>query len=431
MRPVAAWLFSMGAVWALLVPRTQAAAPTVVSDPSTNPITAPNDPAEFFFNHGLGMDRTAIDVTWQGNGIDASRITYAWLPASIPGFTLPALTLECRYQGGWPLGVVVAWTMNRNNSRVMKSANGEVLAETTGFFTTPGTPSGGGVTITPSATQLAVGQKLSFQFSAAMDTSVSASTIFQITAGQWQAAWDSPTALGCTLNGGVQSGPATAATYTLVGLKTATGTAVPNFVGTISLSAASAGNAPQVVPPTAVVQGKVSFVFDKAMDSSGIDVKWSGTGIDPPMITSAWLIISFPGQTPPVNILESTYQGGWPSNVDVTWTLNQGNSGVIKSAQGVALATVSGSFNTGNTGVGPGPGPGGCEPSNEPTAAAALSLFKEINYVQTSPADPVFDTVEKATINASVFMSPSNAPPAVAASVTLNRPVGGSVAWKS
>ena len=424
--PLAAWLLA-GSIWLGIPARIEAAAPTVISDPSTNPIASAEDPAVFFFFHAQGMDRTAIDVTWQGPGIDPAKISYLWLPEPVQGFTLPAFSLECTYQGGWPGSVLVTWTLNRGSSGVMKSANGEILAEKSGSFTTPAVSVEGEVTVTPSATQLTVGQKLTFQFSVAMDTNVSASTIFDPTDGDWQPQWDSPTALGCTLTGGIPSGETTSASYTLSGLKTAAGVNVDDFSGDITLRPAAGGDAPTLTPPTGLINGKAVFVFNTPMDPSGLDVKWTGVGVDPGKISSAWLIVSVPGVEIPVSTFESSYVGGWPSTVAVTWTLNQGNSGVTKSAAGVPVATVSGTFTTPVNSGDPGPDPGDCQPANEPTASASLSLFKDINYIQTSPADPVFDPTEKAMFSASVFTSSSNAPASVAQSVSLNKPGGGSV----
>lgn len=419
----------VSAVWLSTATPTEAAAPTIISDPSQNPPDSASAPAIFFFNHPQGMDRAAIDVTWQGTGLDPARISYEWQPPVIPGFpAFPAFSLECTYPGGWPAGVKVTWTLNRGNSGVMKSVNGEVLAETSGTFTTPGTPGGGGqVTITPSATQVAVGQKLTFQFSAAMDTSVSPDSIFGISDGDWQAAWESGTVLACTLTGGVSAGASISAEYTLSGLRTAAGTEVADFSGNVTLRGAGGGSVPAVTPPSGLINGKAVFVFNMPMDPAGLDVKWAGNGVDPSKITSSWLVLNIPGVVIPVSTFESSYEGGWPSTTQVMWTLNQGNSGVIKSADGVALPEVSGSFIT-PINPGGGPGPGECDPSAEDDAGgAALSLSKEINFLQTSAADPVFDTEEKATVNASVFTSASNSPPAVVQSATLNKPAGGSV----
>lgn len=418
----------VGAVWLLAVPWAEAAAPTVVLSPTTDPISSPDEAATFFFNHPAGMDRSAIDVTWEGTGIDASKITYEWSPPLLPGIALPAISLLCTYEGGWPPNVMGTWTLNRGNSGIMKSATGEILAEVSGLFATVFAPGGGsdGVTITPSATQLTVGQKLTFTFSVAMDTSIDAEAIFTIGEGEWQSTWESPTVLSATLMGGIDSGDVIATSYTLFGLSTAAGDDVPDFSSDISLSGPAGGNGPTVIPPTGLINGKATFVFDRPMDPAGLDVRWSGIGIDPTKITSQWLVVNIPGVPVPVSTFEASYQGGWPSTTAVTWVLNQGNSGVIKSADGVPLAEVSGTFVTPViSGGGPGPDPGDCEPSVDDGSSAAITLFKEINFVQTGTQDPVFDTVEKAMVNASVFTSPSNAPAAVVQSATLNKPGGG------
>lgn len=126
--------------------------------------------------------------------------------------------------------------------------------------------------------------------------------------------------------------------------------------------------------------------------------------------------------------MEDTYAGGWPRRVTVQWTLNAGNSGVIRSAAGLALAEIAGSFVT--QASGPGTNPGGIDveecaeptPGGSPVAGGAVTRTKDLNFRQTGPEDPVFDPIEKATITAAVIASPSNSPPVLPTAASLNRP---------
>lgn len=175
------------------------------------------------------------------------------------------------------------------------------------------------------------------QFSAAMDQSVSPDGVFQPSDGDWDCGWDSATSLGCTLTGGVEPGDSISASYTLTGLKTATGAAVADFDGDILLMAAGGADAPVLTAPPAIVSGKVNFVFSVPMDPAGIDVKLEGPGIDQSKVTFGWF--TFPGV--PTQILEGSSAGGWPPQVQVMWTINAGDSGKMKSAEGVAVETAT------------------------------------------------------------------------------------------
>lgn len=127
----------------------------------------------------------------------------------------------------------------------------------------------------------------------------------------------------------------------------------------------------------------IQFIFNEPMDSNGIDVTWTGN-IDASKFDCSWLQ-SFPGI--PVLILQCNYQGNLPEGVEITYTLNAGNSGVMKSMTGQALAEVSGTFVTpgdnGNGGGGNPPTEPDCD--NDPVDTqeeGALYLFRNLEFLQ-------------------------------------------------
>lgn len=414
------------------------AVPMLLQPPTTASVAAAGNAdksADFVFNEG--MDREAVDVNWQGTGLDPAKIIYAWTPNAIPGFEIPALILECSYQGGWPAGIEVSWTLNPGNSGVMKSAAGQPLAQVSGNFTTPGS-SGGSVTITPSGNTVDVGGSITFQFSAAMNTGIPATDVFQPSYGDWQSVWETSTRLKCTLTGGLEAGESAESTYELTGLRTAAGADVEDFAGSFTLNGPDAPEGPFLAgpPSTEIIAGtagKAVFAFSEPMDPSGLDITWAGAGVDPAKITSTWVVVNVGGVVIPVTTVEATYEGGWPRSVTVQWTLNAGNSGVIRGASGIALAETSGSFVT--PASGPGTNPGGIDveecaepaPGGSPVAGGSVTLLKELNFRQDGPEDPVFDPIERATVTSAVIASPSNSPPALPTAASLNRPVGGPV----
>ncbi|MBX3747449.1 MAG: hypothetical protein KF833_19240, partial [Verrucomicrobiae bacterium] len=72
----------------------------------------------------------------------------------------------------------------------------------------------------------------------------------------------------------------------------------------------------------------LSFIFSEPMNQSEIHFAWSGTGIDPARFSYQWMTFGLPI---PALMLEATYAGGLPGNIEVTYTLNPGNSGRMKS----------------------------------------------------------------------------------------------------
>jgi hypothetical protein len=127
----------------------------------------------------------------------------------------------------------------------------------------------------------------------------------------------------------------------------------------------------------------IQFIFNEPMDSNGIDVTWTGN-IDASKFECSWLQ-SFPGI--PVLILQCNYQGGLPEGVEITYTLNAGNSGVMKSMTGQALTEVSGTFVTpgenGNGGGGIPPTEPDCDDDPVNTQEeGTLYLFRNLEFLQ-------------------------------------------------
>ena len=146
-----------------------------------------------------------------------------------------------------------------------------------------------------------------------------------------------------------------------------------------------------VGPTTEILEfnPSIQFIFSEPMDSNSIDLTWSGN-IDASKFECSWLQ-SFPGL--PVIILQCQYQGGLPEGVEVTYTLNAGNSGVMKSVSGQALAETSGTFRT--PGGGGDNGGGVVIPPVEENCAddpvntredGALYLFRNLEFQQTGSA---------------------------------------------
>jgi hypothetical protein len=163
--------------------------------------------------------------------------------------------------------------------------------------------------------------------------------------------------------------------------------------------------------------GKMTFNFDEIMDASDIHVEWQGTGIDASRFSCQWVDEIF-GIPIPATFFECTYTGGLPGGIQLTYVLNPGNSGRIKSFIGEALPETTGSFTT--------PGTGGgdpCDPPGEDTSSAVITLVKDINYIQTAQATPVFDPAEKAVLTAAV-LSGTNRPPTEPTSASLQKPDG-------
>lgn len=116
----------------------QAAAPSLVM---VTPPTVEGPGAKITFMFDQIMSTAAIDITWEGAQIDPAKFQNKWVD-SMMGFPIPAFSLESAYQGGLPPGVTVKYTLNKNNSGRMKSADGQPLPEISGTFVSPGTPGG-------------------------------------------------------------------------------------------------------------------------------------------------------------------------------------------------------------------------------------------------------------------------------------------------
>ncbi len=192
------------------------------------------------------------------------------------------------------------------------------------------------------------------------------------------------------------------------------------FLGLLSLVLAGAPRA--TAAPSLLVGPSASdlrFTFSEPMSAADIDITWEGAGIDPSKFVCAWVTNLF-GFPLPAFSLECSYTGGLPGGIDVTYTLNKGNSGRIKSEAGQALPETSGTFHTEGGSGGP------CDGSDTNAAIATIAAFKEIPFLQTSAASPMFDTERKATMNASVA-SGTNIPPVQPTSATLRKPDGSTV----
>lgn len=85
-------------------------------------------------------------ISWTGTGLTASKFTYAWSNGD--------KTLTCTYAGGLPGTTAITWELNPADAQAgleLSSANGDVLPNTKGGFTT-GAGGGGGGTCNPNPT---------------------------------------------------------------------------------------------------------------------------------------------------------------------------------------------------------------------------------------------------------------------------------------
>lgn len=170
---------------------------------------------------------------------------------------------------------------------------------------------------------------------------------------------------------------------------------------------------------------KLNFIFSEAMNQAEIHIAWAGAGIDPARFSYQWMTFGLPI---PALMLEATYAGGLPGGIEVTYTLNPGNSGRMKSVLGEPLPETTGTFRTPTGGTG---GGDDCDPDEgDDGFNASVVAFKEIHYRQTGDTAPVFDPVEGATFFAAVFEG-TNSPAFQPTSATLVRPDGSTVALTS
>lgn len=174
---------------------------------------------------------------------------------------------------------------------------------------------------------------------------------------------------------------------------------------------------PELISGPTTANPTLRFLFSEPMSTEDMDITWEGTGVDSAKFSCEWLDEIF-GIPIPALTIDCTYAGGLPGGVDVTYTLNKGNSGRMQSAAGEALEETSGTFKTeGGTG-------NPCTGTN--TASAVITLIKEVNYRQTGTSDPVFDTQFKAQMTAGVITS-TNPPPVEPTSAKLQKPDGSSI----
>jgi hypothetical protein len=141
----------------------------------------------------------------------------------------------------------------------------------------------------------------------------------------------------------------------------------------------------------------VMFIFSQAMAPQQ-SILW--TGVDASKFTYSW---GFGGQ-----FLTATYAGGFPANTTIGYNLQAGPTG-FKDLQGNALVTpAQGSFTTGTSGGGStGGGTGGPDPcltgTNTPSGNSSGSVFKSLQFVQTSNSAPTPDPENPAAAFATYF----------------------------
>lgn len=90
------------------------------------------------FRFSEPMDQTKISVSW--NGLDAAKFSSRWLDSE---------TLSCTYTGAAPTtATLVTWTLNATPAgpNNIRDVAGNPLPQTTGTFTTAGSPSSGNCT---------------------------------------------------------------------------------------------------------------------------------------------------------------------------------------------------------------------------------------------------------------------------------------------
>lgn len=103
-------------------------------------------------------------------------------------------------------------------------------------------------------------------------------------------------------------------------------------------------------------------------------------------------------------ILTSSYAGDFPANANITWTLDPA---VFKDRNGTPLMALnnSGSFRTGSGSTDPNDPCGGGSTNN---GTGSLSLFKSVQYIQTSDSTPVIDPDLGASFTASAVSPRAN-----------------------
>jgi hypothetical protein len=130
----------------------------------------------------------------------------------------------------------------------------------------------------------------------------------------------------------------------------------------------------------------VMFIFSTAMAPQQ-SIVW--TGADASKFTYSW---GFGGQ-----FLTATYSGGFNANTTIGWSLLGGPTG-FKDLQGNPLTPAQGSFTTGTSGGSTG-GPDPClTNTNNPSGGSSGSIFKSLQFVQTSNSAPVPDTESPASV---------------------------------
>lgn len=186
----------------------------------------------------------------------------------------------------------------------------------------------------------------------------------------------------------------------------------------------------EAAPPQLVVEpsrellefsnNEALFVFDQAMDTSALHIEWVGVPAD--QVTTEWVTIPF---VPGAFQIKAAFTGPIAADTEVTWTLNPGNSNLIRSSLGEPLAEVSGSFTLPAIG-GSNNGGGDCEDELitelQPTEGAVV-FGRQYNYVQSDNGALVVDPEDLHTVGATVVGFPES--PVSAATVRF--PDGGTM----
>jgi hypothetical protein len=143
------------------------------------------------------------------------------------------------------------------------------------------------------------------------------------------------------------------------------------------------------------VNTTVNFIFSEAMAKQQL-IQW--TGADASKFGYSW---SSDGQ-----FLTATYSGGFAANTTITYNLQAGPTGFKDLAGNPLVTPAQGSFTTG-TGGGSTGGGTGVDPcltdTNKPTTGSSGSVFKALQFVQTSNSAPVPDTKDPAAAFATYF----------------------------
>lgn len=161
---------------------------------------------------------------------------------------------------------------------------------------------------------------------------------------------------------------------------TPTDTTPPQLIGTIPALGATMKNA----------LDSVAFQFSEPMNPANVSIAWAATlnGLTIPLAQSAFQTV-WTDTKDTLVVLYNATGGGWPAGATMSWTLNArpGAAGNFTDTAGNELPVKIGGFSTA----------GGVDPCTSPSnpgglPGSAFFLSKQVNYRQTSAADPAQDT---------------------------------------